>query len=66
VESGAIDVKLRFLKSGDDQHIERMILLSGTLDAEQRTRLLEIADKTPLTTTIAPGVAIHTALEAGP
>ena len=62
---GSIQVKLRLVKDGDDQRIERTIALSGALDAEQRTKLLEIADKTPVTKALAPGISIQTTLDAG-
>ncbi|MSO56007.1 MAG: OsmC family peroxiredoxin [Acidobacteria bacterium] len=62
---GGIQVKLRLLKDGDNSRIERTISLSGTLDAEQRTKLLEIADKTPVTKALAPGMPIQTTLDAG-
>jgi len=35
----------------------RTIALGGAVDAEQRTKLLEIADKTPMTKTMVPGVS---------
>jgi putative redox protein len=63
---GSIQVKLRLVKDGDNQRIERTIALSGALDAEQRTKLLEIADKTPVTKTLAPGISIQTTLDAAP
>jgi putative redox protein len=60
---GTIDVKLRLLKDGDElPRIERRIQLSGTIDAEQHSKLLEIADKTPVTRALAPGVPIQTEL----
>ena len=62
---GAIAVKLRLVKDGEQQRIERTISVSGALDAEQREKLLEIAGKTPVTKALAPGVAIQTTLEAG-
>jgi putative redox protein len=62
---GAIEVKLRMLKDSDLLRIERAISLSGALDPEQREKLLEIADKTPVTKALAPGVPIQTTLEAG-
>jgi putative redox protein len=62
---GAITVKLRLLKTGEQQRIERVISISGALDAGQREKLLEIADKTPVTRVLAPGVTIQTTLEAG-
>jgi putative redox protein len=62
---GHIDVKLRLLKDGDGpMRIERKISVGETLDAEQRTKLLEIADKTPVTRALAPGVPIETTLDA--
>jgi len=62
---GVITVTLRMLKDAEAQHIERHISVSGTLDAEQQKKLLEIADKTPVTKVLATGVRVHTMLEAG-
>jgi putative redox protein len=60
---GTVQVALRLLKEGDDpMRIERKISVSEPLDAEQQTKLLEIADKTPVTRALAPGVAIQTVL----
>jgi uncharacterized OsmC-like protein/alpha-beta hydrolase superfamily lysophospholipase len=41
-------------------HIERAITLEGPLDAEQRERLMEIADKCPVHKTLESKVDIHT------
>jgi putative redox protein len=58
---GATEVKLRLIKEGDDpMRIERTLLVSEPLDAEQKTKLLEIADETPVTKALAPGLPIHT------
>ena len=62
---GVITVTLRMLKDAEAQHIERHISVSGTLDAEQQKKLLEIADKTPVTKALATGVRVQTMLEAG-
>ena len=62
---GGVEVKLRLLKDGDAQRIERTIHVSGALDVDQQARLLEIADKTPVTKALAPGIPIQTTLEAG-
>jgi putative redox protein len=62
---GAVRVKLRLLKDGDAQHIERTIHVSSALDPDQQLKLLEIADKTPVTKALAPGIPIHTTLDAG-
>lgn len=60
---GSIQVKLRLLRNEDDQRIERAITLSGALNADQRARLVEIADKTPVTRALAPGITIQTTLD---
>ena len=62
---GSVQVKLRLLKDGEAQRIERTIHVGGALDAEQQARLLEIADKTPVTKALAPGISIQTTLDAG-
>ena len=41
-------------------HIERAITLDGELDAEQRARLIEIADKCPVHRTLESEIDIHT------
>jgi putative redox protein len=41
-------------------HIERVIELRGTLDAEQRARLMEIADKCPVHRTLTSKIVITT------
>jgi putative redox protein len=62
---GTIGVKLRFLKEGEEPpRIERRISVSEKMDAEQQAKLLEIADKTPVTRALAPGVPIATTLES--
>ena len=60
---GSIDVKLRLIKDGDGPaRIERIILVGEAVDADQQAKLLEIADKTPVTKALAPGVPIQTTL----
>ncbi len=61
---GTIGVKLRLLKEGEEPfRIERKISVSEIIDAEQQAKLLEIADKTPVTRALAPGVPIQTMFE---
>jgi putative redox protein len=58
---GTIDVTLRLIKEGDGpMMIERTISVSETLDAQQQAKLLEIADKSPVTKALAPGVPVQT------
>ncbi len=61
---GSIDVKLRLVKEGEEPaRIERKISVSETTTGEQNAKLLEIADKTPVTRALAPGVPISTIFE---
>lgn len=46
----------------DGQQIERVLTLEGDLDDEQRTRLLAIAEKTPVTRLLKRAVALKTRL----
>jgi len=47
-------------KEGMLDRIDRAITLRGTLDAEQRRRLLEIADKCPVHRTLTSEIDIRT------
>jgi putative redox protein len=57
---GDIHLTLRHLKSEAGDQIEREIRFGAALSEEQRTKLAEIADKTPVTKTIRAGAAIQT------
>ncbi|HET7922779.1 MAG TPA: OsmC family protein, partial [Gammaproteobacteria bacterium] len=50
-------------KTGRIDHFDRELELVGTLDAEQRQRLLEIADKCPVHQTLHSEVKIDTRLK---
>ena len=47
-------------KVGMVDHIDRAITLEGALDAEQRKRLMEIADKCPVHRTLESEIDIRT------
>jgi putative redox protein len=49
-------------KEGMLDHVDREIQLAGALSAEQRTKLLEIAEKCPLHRTLASEIALRTRL----
>jgi putative redox protein len=68
-ELGEIQISLRMLKGqGKDggDRIERDIRFGAHLTAEQRARLREIAEKTPVTRTISAGAPIATTLVEDP
>ena len=49
-------------ESGQLDRIDRVIQLSGALDAEQRRRLIEIADRCPVHRTLHSEVNVRTTL----
>jgi putative redox protein len=63
---GEVRVRARLLRIGDGatkvERIERTISLSGELSPEQRNRLAEIADRTPVTRTLLGSLTIDTTL----
>jgi len=62
---GAVEVGLQLLKSKDGrERIDREIRVGAALTEEQRTRLAEIAGKTPVTRSITAGVPIATTVVA--
>ena len=63
-ELGSVEVDLRFFKTNEEERIERVVRVSGALSDEQRTRLAEICEKTPVTKTLRAGTPIVTRLEA--
>jgi putative redox protein len=65
-ELGKIEVELSFSKqdSGPDV-IHREMRFSAALSEEQRERLAEIAEKTPVTKTLRQGARIDTRIMAG-
>ncbi len=62
-ELGHVHVDLLIVREHDEERIERTIKLAASLTPDQRTRLGEIADKTPVTKTIRRGTPIHTVIE---
>jgi putative redox protein len=62
-ELGRIEVDLRFFKTADEERIERVLRVAAGLGEEQRAKLAEIADKTPVTKTVRAGVPIVTRVE---
>ena len=63
-ELGTVHVDLEVYKDGesDTGRIARVVSFSRTLQPEQKARLAEIAEKTPVTRTIRAGAVIDTAI----
>jgi putative redox protein len=63
---GEVRVRARLMRTGDGatkvERIERTISVSGELSAEQKERLAEIAERTPVTRTLFGALTIDTTL----
>ncbi len=59
----AVNVSVHFNVEGDQRTIERVLKLDGELDAQQRARLADIAERTPVTLTLKQGLPVITTLE---
>jgi len=57
---GPVHVDVAIERDGDTERIARTIRLAPTLSDEQRARLAEIAEKTPVTKTLKRATAILT------
>lgn len=60
----SVHVNVHLKPEGDDAGIERVLKFEGGLNAEQRTRLADIAERTPVTRTLKQGLRITTAVES--
>lgn len=61
----SLKVGLRYLRSQDgSDRIERRLIIEG-LDDEQRAKLADVAERTPVTLAIKSGVVIETRLTTG-
>jgi putative redox protein len=56
----ALDVDLHFTRDGDQQRIDRVLTVQGGLTDEQKARLADIAERTPVTLTLKSGLPILT------
>ena len=55
-----LGVDLEYYRDDKDFRIERVLHIEGELDAEQRARLADIAERTPVTLALKAGNAINT------
>ena len=51
-----------FIREGDKQHIDRVLTIEGAVDDEQKKRMADIAERTPVTLTLKGGLEIRTRL----
>ncbi|MDB5406203.1 MAG: hypothetical protein JWL84_1115 [Rhodospirillales bacterium] len=58
----SVEVALTCLKDGDRLRVERVIALAGALSGEQRARLADIAERTPVTLALRSGMDIRTSV----
>jgi putative redox protein len=57
----AVHADIHFVREGENQHIDRTLRIVGA-DGEQKKRMAEIAERTPVTLTLKRGLEIRTTL----
>lgn len=57
----AVEVDVHYV-AGEQARIDRTLRIEGSVDAAQRSRMAEIAERTPVTLTLKGGVTIRTTL----
>ena len=57
----AVHADVHFVRQGEQQHIDRVLSIEGA-DAEQKKRMAEIAERTPVTLTLKRGLEIRTSV----
>ena len=58
----SVHADVTFRRDGDKQHIDRVLTIEGAIDDEQRKRMADIAERTPVTLTLKGGLEIRTTL----
>ena len=58
----AVHADVHFVREGDKQHIDRVLTIEGGVDAEQKKRMADIAERTPVTLTLKRSLEIRTTL----
>lgn len=62
---GRVTVKLDYVREKDASNIKRSVTVSAPISEEQRARLADIVERTPVTLAIKQGVHIATDLSSG-
>jgi putative redox protein len=58
----SVHVDVRFKREGKEGSIDRVLRFEGPLDDEQKARLADIAERTPVTLTLKQGLPIVTSV----
>lgn len=58
----SVHVFVHFKRSDNEEMIDRVLTFDGELDDQQRARLADIAERTPVTLTLKKGLSIITTL----
>jgi len=58
----AVQADIHYIRDGDAERIDRTLHIEGAVDAAQKKRLAEIAERTPVTLTLKKGLEIRTTL----
>jgi putative redox protein len=61
---GAVTVRLKLFREETGIRVEREVAVGGELDDDQRARLADICERTPVTLALKSGTEIRTALKA--
>lgn len=56
----ALNVNVHFKRAGDSESLDRILKFEGELNDDQRARLADIAERTPVTLTLKQGIRITT------
>jgi putative redox protein len=57
-----VHADVHFVREGDKQRIDRVLTIEGAVDDEQKKRMADIAERTPVTLTLKGGLEIRTKL----
>lgn len=58
----AVHAGVHFVRDGDKERIDRRLRIEGKVDEQQKKRMAEIAERTPVTLTLKRGLEIRTTL----
>ncbi|MDP1752807.1 MAG: OsmC family protein [Reyranella sp.] len=58
----AVHADIHFVREGDKQRIDRVLTIEGAVDDEQKKRMADISERTPVTLTLKGGLEIRTTL----